>query len=274
MASRSRETRTIRNTIDVMTEILKKFGMVDAAASHAKGVDDLLGYVHLLMLALFIGWLAYYLLALVKFRRAANPKADYVGVKGHMSTYLEIGVAVVEAVLLVGFAIPLWARAVDHFPKAEENPVEVRIMGQQFKWNAHYYGADKKWGKQDVKFASATNPFGLDSNDEAAKDDVTCLLGEPFKLPLGRPAICLISSMDVIHSFKIPAMRITQDAIPGLSIPAHFTPTKLGKYSITCAQLCGSGHSAMRGDFEVVSPEEWDAWYAEKSKAGGASSFE
>jgi cytochrome c oxidase subunit 2 len=86
--------------------------------------------------------------------------------------------------------------------------------------------------------------------------------------------IALISSMDVIHCFKVPSMRVTQDAIPGLSIPVHFTPNKIGDYTITCAQLCGSGHAVMRGDFEVVSPEDFDKWYAEKAKSGGAGSFE
>jgi len=262
-----------------MTQLLQKLGMPAPASAHAPALDDFVGYVHVLMLVLFVGWLAYYLLALFRFRQSANAKADYVGVKSHMSTYLEIGVAVVEAVLLVGFAVPLWARAVDEFPVAKgdpkTDPIEVQIMGQQFKWSAHYAGPDNKWGKQEIKSASATNPFGLDANDAAGKDDVVCALGEPFKLPMGRAVICKISSMDVIHSFKLTAMRVTQDAIPGLTIPAHFTPTKVDKYVITCAQLCGSGHAVMRGDFEVVSPEDFDKWYAEKAKSGGgAGSFE
>lgn len=253
----------------MIESLLSKVGMPERASIHAAEVDGLIFYVHLLMFALFVGWMGYYLLALIKFRKGANPRADYAGVKGHLSTYLEVGVAVVEGVLLVGLAIPIWARAVKEIPTAADKPVEVQIMGMQFKWNAHMAGPDGKWGRQDVKLASATNPYGLDSSDAASKDDVSCLLGEPFKLPLGRPAVCRVSSMDVIHSFKIPSMRVTQDAVPGMVIPTHFVPTKVGKYVIVCAQLCGSGHSNMRGDFEVVTPEEWDKWYAEKSKAGG-----
>jgi cytochrome c oxidase subunit 2 len=260
-----------------MSKILQFFGMPEPAAAHAKGIDDLIGYVHLLMLVLFIGWLAYYCYALYRFNRKANPKADYVGVKSGVSTYLEVGVAVIEAVLLIGLAIPLWARAVDEFPVAtgdpETDPIEVRIMGQQFKWNAHFSGPDGEFGEQDIQFANATNPFGLDFSSESGQDDVTSLMGEPFKLPVGRPAICRISSMDVIHSFKIPAMRVTQDAIPGMTIPAHFTPTKTGTYVIICAQLCGQGHALMKGEFDVVTPEEWAEWYAEKSE-GGMMSFE
>lgn len=257
----------------MIESLLSKVGMAPGASAHTAEVDGLLFYVHVLMFALFVGWMGYYALALFKFRAGANPRADYAGVKGHLSTYLEIGVAVVEVVLLIGLAIPIWARAVDRLPTPADNPIDVQIMGMQFKWNAHMAGLDGKWGKQDIKFTSTGNPFGLDPEDPAGKDDVTAVSGVPFSLPVGRPAICRVSSMDVIHSFKIPAMRVTQDAIPGMVIPTHFVPTKTGKFMIICAQLCGNGHSNMRGDFEVVTQAEWDTWYAEKSKAG-SSTFE
>jgi cytochrome c oxidase subunit 2 len=72
-------------------------------------------------------------------------------------------------------------------------------------------------------------------------------------------------------------MRVTQDAIPGMVFPAHFTPKKLGIYWINCAQLCGMGHYTMRGSIKVVTQPEYDKWVAEKSKAaagGGGGGFE
>ena len=239
----------------------------EVASAHGKGLDDLLIYVHLLMLVLFVGWLAFFVVAVFKYRKSANPKADYVGARSHFSTYAEVGVAAIEGLLLLGFAVPLWANSVDRFPE-EKDATVIQIMGQQFAWNAHYAGPDNTWGKQDVKFASSTNPFGLDSGDAGAKDDITCLR-EKFLIPVGKEVICKISSMDVIHCFKLPAMRVTQDAIPGMSIPVHFKPTKVGDYTITCAQLCGSLHSTMRGEFKVVEQAEFDKWFAEKAKAGG-----
>jgi len=257
-----------------MTSLLQYFGMSEAASAHGKGIDELILYVHLLMGALFVGWVGYFLLVMLRFNRSANPKADYVGARSHASTYLEIGVAVVEGVLLVGLAVPLWARAVDNPPGPSEKPIELQVMAQQFAWAAHFPGTDGKWGKQDTKFADRGNPFGLDTADAAAKDDIS-VVTEAFLLPVNRPIIAKISSMDVIHCFKSAAMRVTQDAIPGLSIPVHFTPTKTGDYTITCAQLCGNGHASMKGVFKVVSQDDFDKWYAEKSKAGGAGgSFE
>jgi cytochrome c oxidase subunit 2 len=256
-----------------MTSILHRFGMPEAASAHGGRLDELILYVHLLMAALFVGWMTYFFVSLIKFRKGANPKADYQGARSHMSTYLEIGVALVEAVLLIGLAIPLWAKAVDNPPRPEEKPVEIQVMAQQFAWAAHFAGPDGKWGKQDTKFADRLNPFGLDTNDEAAKDDVS-VVTEAFLLPVNRPVVATISSMDVIHSFKVPSMRVTQDAIPGLTIPVHFTPIKTGDYTITCAQLCGNGHATMKGVFKVVTEDEFQKWFAEKAKSGGAGGFE
>lgn len=244
----------------------------EVASSHGKGLDELLIYVHLLMAALFVGWLAFFIIAVFKHRRSANPKADYVGARSHFSTYAEIGVAAIEGLLLLGFAVPLWAKSVDKFPE-EKDATVIQIMAQQFAWNAHYAGPDNTWGKQDVKFASSTNPFGLDSGDAGAKDDITCLR-EKFLIPVGREVICKISSMDVIHCFKLPKMRVTQDAMPGMSIPVHFKPTKVGEYTISCAQLCGNLHSTMRGEFKVVEQAEYDKWFADKAKASGGGGFE
>ena len=171
-------------------------------------------------------------------------------------------------------AIPLWAKAVDNPPKPEDKPIEMQIMAKQFAWSAHFAGLDGKWGRQDIKFANSANPFGLDTADAAGKDDVS-VVSEPFLLPVNRPVVALLSSMDVIHCFKVPSMRVTQDAVPGLSIPVTFTPTKIGDYTITCAQLCGNLHSTMRGAFKVVSEPDYTAWFEKKSKAGGGGgSFE
>src|ERR1043166_5532049 len=95
----------------------KILGMPPLASEHGQYVDNLIFYVHYLMIVLFVGWLAYFAYALFRFHRSRNPKADYVGVKGHASNYIEGAVAIVEGVLLIGVAVPLWAKAVDKFPK-------------------------------------------------------------------------------------------------------------------------------------------------------------
>ncbi len=246
-------------------------GLPVLASEHGKAVDNLIIYVHWLMIVLFVGWLAYFAYALFRFRRSRNPKADYIGVKNHASNYIEGAVAIVEGVLLIGIAIPLWTKAVDKFPKESESTV-IQIVGQQFNWNARYPGKDGILGKQNMTFVSSTNTFGIDPSDPHGKDDVE--VQSEFHVPVNKPVIAFISSRDVIHSFKLIAMRVTQDAIPGMRIPAHFKPVKEGRYQINCAQLCGNSHSAMTaGTLVVESQEAFDKWVSSKA-VGGATSLE
>ncbi len=243
------------------------------ASKHGGDVDYMIVLVHYLMGALFVGWAAYFVYVLFRFRKGANPKADYVGARSHASTYIEGAVAFVEAVLLLGFAVPLWAKVVDQLPSPAESTV-VRIVAQQFGWNVLMPGKDGAFQKQDMALVNTENPFGLVKEDPAGKDDVRTL--NDLTVPVNKPVLIHLSSKDVIHSFKVIAMRVTQDAIPGLRIPVHFTPTAVGKYQINCAQLCGNGHAAMtQGFLNVVTQEEFEKWAAKNVvAAGGGGGFE
>lgn len=233
--------------------ITKVLHLPPAAAEHGAAIDQLMFYIHLLMFALFIGWGGFFLYTLWRFRQRRHPKADPQGVRSHLSSYLEGGVAVVEAVLLVGFAIPLWARGASlaNYP-AEKDSTVVRVIGRQFNWITRYAGADGVFGKGEAALVSQQNPLGVDPSDPAGRDDIVVEASEVV-VPVGKPVIAHLSSLDVIHCFAVRPMRVTQDAIPGLSIPVWFTPTHEGNYLITCAQLCGNGHSNMRGLLRVVS---------------------
>jgi len=181
------------------------------ASEHGKDVDNLIIYVHWLMIVLFIGWLGYFAYALLRFHRSRNPKADYIGVKNHASNYIEAAVALVEGILLIGLAVPLWAKAVDKYPDKSQSTV-VHIVGQQFNWNVLYAGKGGEFAKQDMRFVNATNIFGLDPSDPHTKDNIQVM--HEVHVPVNKPVIAYVTSKDVIHSFKIIAMRITQDAIP------------------------------------------------------------
>ena len=256
-----------------MTEWL---GLPPLATEHGGAIDSLIGWTHIFMFVLFAGWGAFFAYVLVRFRKSRNPVANYTGVKSHASSYLEGGVLVVELVLLFAFSIPLWAQRVDHVPPESEALV-VHVTAEQFAWNVRYPGADKKFGKTDIKLIDTqTNPLGIDRNDPDAKDDVTTL--NQLYLPANRPIIVKLRSKDVIHSFGVPEFRVKQDAIPGLTIPIWFVPnvttaemrTRTGQaefqYEIACAQLCGLGHYRMRGFVTVLTAEEFQKWMDEKVK--------
>jgi cytochrome c oxidase subunit 2 len=251
----------------MMTEWL---GLPAIAATHGAQIDSMIGWIHVFMLVLFVGWGGFFVYTLVRFRQKRNPVADYTGVKSHNANYLEIGVAVVEAVLLFGFAIPLWAARIGDIPPESESVV-VQVTGEQFAWNFHYAGPDGVFGRTDIKLLDLqSNPLGLDRDDPAAKDDVTTV--NQLYLPVNRPIIVRLRSKDVIHSFGVPEFRVKQDAVPGLTIPIWFIPNvttaqmraQTGnpefQYEIACAQLCGLGHYRMRGFVTVLTAEEFQKW--------------
>ncbi len=260
-----------------MKDFLARWMPIDAS-THGGELDALNALMHWLMLVLFVGWGLYFLYVLFRFRASRNPKASYTGVKSHFSTWLEVGVVVVEAVALIGFSIPAWAKWVTpHAP--EDNPVVVRVIGEQFAWNVHYPGPDGVFGRSAPELVSAsTNPLGLDAEDPHAADDVVSI--NQLHLPVNRPITIRLGTKDVIHSFSLPVMRVKQDAIPGQEIPVHFTaktPTPAEAafpacaadkscWEIACAQLCGLGHYRMRGFLTVHEEGGFDAWLAAQDR--------
>jgi cytochrome c oxidase subunit 2 len=210
----------------------KLLGIVDNASEHGPLVDHMLEFCHWFMLTLFVGWSVFFLYCLWRFNAKRNPKANYYGTRSHASVHLEFSVVLIEAVLLLGFAIPLWGKRVNPREWPEEDrdkALRVRAIGEQFAWYFHYAGADGQFGRQHALYL------------------------ENF-----RPTIVEITSKDVIHSFAIHSMRITQDAIPGSMIPSWFRPIKTGQWEIVCAQLCGAGHGLMRSICYVEDKEAFE----------------
>jgi cytochrome c oxidase subunit 2 len=238
-------------------------GLPVAASSHAGDIDQMIVLIHWLMFVLFAGWGIYFIYVLFRFRRSANPKASYTGAKGKISKWIEGAIVVIEAVLLIVYAVPAWAKRVAQFPSENEATV-VRVVGEQFAWNIQYPGADGRFGRTDVKLVAPDNPLGLDKTDPNAKDDITTI--NQLNLPVDRPVLVHLSTKDVIHSFGLYEMRVKQDAIPGMQIPVWFVPTRVGEYEITCSQLCGLGHFRMRGFVTIQTAADFTKWMADQQK--------
>jgi cytochrome c oxidase subunit 2 len=237
-------------------------GLPIQAAAHAAEIDEMIVLIHWLMAVLFVGWGAFYVYTLIRFRASANPKADYTGVTSHTSSYLEIGVAVIEAVLLIGFAIPAWAHRVNDIPPEGESTV-LHMIGKQFEWHSHYPGPDGRFGRRDISLITPTNAIGLDRSDPNGADDIVSI--NQMNLPIDKPVIVYLSSQDVIHSMGIAEMRVKQDAVPGIQIPVWWVPNELGQFEVNCSQLCGLGHYRMRGFVTVMEQADYDAWLAEEA---------
>ena len=263
-----------------MLELLRKLGLPTVSAStQGPAIDNIISLVHWLMLILFVGWGIFFIYTLIRFRASKQPKADYQGVKNHYSTYAEVGVALIEVALLIGFAFPIWASRVNDVPNSLDS-IQIRVVGQQFAWNIHYPGPDNIFGTTKVELVDeAENPIGLDRSDENAKDDVVTI--NQLHIPVNRPINVLLSTKDVIHNFKLPEFRVSQDAISGMEIPVWFKATMTTEefletakgtaregmgFEIACAQLCGLGHYRMKGYLTVHDDKGYGEWMDEQQE--------
>ncbi len=237
------------------------FGMHEVASKHGHVGNHMMGLIHWFMAIIFVGWSIFLGVILYKFRWKKNPKASYEGITSHFSTHVEIGVVIVEIVILLGFALPLWAVRADAKSRPTgEDVVNVRAVGEQYRWTFHYAGPDKMVGITSHERYTSANPVGLVAEDPNAQDDFVSV--NELVVPIDRPVIVQVTSKDVIHGLHIVPMFSQQDAIPGSEIPMWFVPDKEGEWDIVCAQLCGAGHAQMVSTVKVLSGEKFDEWFA------------
>ena len=263
--------------MELLSGIIEAFSFPELVSQNGGDIDGLIIAVHLLMLVLFVGWIIYYFVALWKFRASSNAKADYKGVKSKTITNSIEGAVIVAELVLVVVATYYWNFYVNKSDDFSDDSV-IRVTAEQFAWSARYPGADGKLGAQSKTLVSGANPFGIDKTDPLGEDDIEVLKSDivvPMKKNkdgTSKSVTIDLASKDVIHCFKVLPLRVCQDVIPGLRIPIHFKPTKVGRYQVTCAQLCGDGHARMKGAVKVVDESEWDEWYKaeiEKKKPAG-----
>ncbi len=123
-----------------------------------------------------------------------------------------------------------------------DDAMEIYVVGKQWMWKAQH-----QTGQREIN---------------------------ELHVPVGQPVKLTMTTEDVIHSFFVPSFRIKQDAVPGREIQAWFDATKPGKYEWPCAELCGFGHSGMKGWVYVHSPADYEKWAAENLKGAEAPAQE
>jgi cytochrome c oxidase subunit II len=181
---------------------------------------------------------------LVMYKDRPGRRARYT----HGNTTLEIVWTVVPSLILVVLTFlsaPAWSKIKIQAPPASD--FVVQVTAKQFNWQITYPGADGKFGTADDK----------------------TLLDE-MHVPANKVVHVHLRSQDVIHSFFVPQFRMKQDAVPGREIVQWFEATKPGKYELPCAELCGFGHSGMKGWIYVHGAEDYKKWAAENLRADAA----
>lgn len=174
---------------------------------------------------------------LVRYRHRPGRRAVYT----HGNNTLEIAWTIAPSIILIVLALlsrSTWNEIRGHMPPVD---YQVQVTAKQFNWDFLYPGPDGKFGTED---------------------DLT--LENELNVPVGKVVGLTLKSRDVIHSFFVPVLRFKQDMLPGREIPGWFQATKPGHYEIPCAELCGFGHSGMKGWLTVHSAEDYAKWVAER----------
>jgi len=221
------------------------------AARHGPAMD-----AHLLLnlwIALALVSLAHLILlsGLIFGRRASQP------VHILLLEYLPLAALTILFAGLGARSEQLWAA--QRYTGADPTAMQVEVTGAQFVWTFRYPGADATFGTTKAALIAPAegNPLGIDFTDSHAADDIVT---SQLVLPAGREVDLTLRSLDVIHGFAVPEMRLKQNAVPGQTSHIHFTPEMPGEYAILCTQVCGTGHYRMQAVMRVLPPADFDVW--------------
>jgi cytochrome c oxidase subunit 2 len=160
----------------------------------------------------------------------------------HGNTRLEVFWTAIPAVLLLGMVSYSFV-VLHQNEKKPAREIKVGVTAQQFAWTFQYP-------------PSVTHGAPVESAQ--------------LYLPKGESVLFELHSKDVIHAFWIPAFRLQEDVVPGITTSYRATPDRLGTYPIVCNLLCGLGHSLMRATIHVVAPSDFEAWLKSRQGAGAS----
>lgn len=254
-----------------MKEIFSVFDMLawfpENISTFGQELDNLFAIIYWVSVAIFFltfGIMAWFMIIY----RAREGRRGY---NYHGNNVVELTWTVLPTILFAAIGLysdGIW-EVTKYSKKMTPPDVEILCLGKQFGWYFLYPGADGKLGRNAYtdrsarELMSATNPFGIDLNDEASKDDF--VVENQFRVPVNANVMIHGSSIDVLHSFFLPHARVKQDVIPGTWMNIWFNLFKTGTYELACAELCGGGHYAMRAEYQVLSQKDYDAWLDQKA---------
>jgi cytochrome c oxidase subunit II len=226
------------------TPIASNWGYIDATLNVTFAITG----------AVFVAVVGFMAYCIWRFQHKEGQTALYEPENKKLEWWLTVATAVgVAAMLAPGLYV--WHQ----FVTVPKEATEVEVVGRQWSWSYRLPGTDGKLGTSDTRNISAENPLGLNPNDPNGKDDVIIESGD-LHLQLGKPIKLLLRAVDVLHDFYVPEFRGKMDMIPGSVTYFWMTPTRTGTFDILCAELCGVGHSQMRGRVVVAEEAAYRGW--------------
>jgi cytochrome c oxidase subunit 2 len=209
-----------------------------AASANAVPVDNLLFYLTAMstFIVVLIGGLIFFFS--VRYRASANVNRTSNLTKRHIHM-LEWGWSIPTFAVFISFFY--WGAAL-YVPRYRPPPgaVQVDVVAKQWMWKIQHQN-----GIREI---------------------------DTMHVPVGQAVELRIRSEDVIHSFYVPAFRLKQDAVPGMTTEFWFKATRPGTYSLLCAEYCGRDHSRMRGRVVVMTPDDYARWLSHQPRPGSTAS--
>ncbi len=169
-----------------------------------------------------------------RFSRKRHPQAEEV----KENVPLEILWTVIPTILVLAIFFVGWKGFV-YMRTAPPDAMVIHVTARQWSWTFDYAN-------------------GKESN--------------VLYVPVRKPIKLLMTSADVLHSLFIPAYRIKEDCVPGMETHLWFLPDQLGSYDLFCTEYCGVGHSSMITKVDVMTQQDFDAWYSGKNEQAGEKS--
>jgi len=159
----------------------------------------------------------------IKYNKKRHPRASQI----HGNVWLEVTWIVIPTIIVLGMFYYGYV-GFKMMRDVPEDAMVVTATGRMWDWSFQYEN-----GKMSDK----------------------------LYVPLGKPIKVVLKSVDVLHSFYIPAFRVKQDVVPGRETYLWFKPQSIGPADIFCAEYCGASHSYMLSEVIVMNEEDYTEWY-------------
>ncbi len=223
-----------------METTTKTFWLPEKASTFADLVDPAFNLYYWVSLFFFVAIVVAIVVFVAKYMRR---RPDQLALEQFThSTFLEtLWTAVPLALVMMFFVIGM--KGYLKMRIAPGNAMSVNVIGQKWSWSFRY-------------------PQGF--------------LNDTLVVPIHQPVKLVMTSVDVIHSFFVPAFRQKADVVPNRYHTLWFEATKTGVFPVQCTQYCGTNHSYMMTAVKVVTQEEYQTWLAaaaDPSKGKSAADY-
>lgn len=240
-----------------------KYNFPEPQSAIAQDVYDQHIFVMWICLAIFIAVFGVMFYSILKHRKSLGYKAANF----HHSTLVEIIWTAIPCAILVVMALPA-TKTVLAMKDTSEPDITIKVTGYQWMWGYDYLQGE---GEGISFYSKLSTPRAQIENKEPKGENYLLEVDNNLVVPVGKKVRVIVTANDVIHAWWVPAFSVKQDAIPGFVRDAWFKADRTGIFRGQCTELCGKDHGFMPIVVEVVEPEKYAQWVADKQKASASA---